>query len=332
MKIAIDINELASKKNTGVKTYTREIVNGLMSIDKNNRYILYSGKNVNVSSLENSGNFELKVLDINFPFWTYTIFSSQVKKDKPNVLFMPIQTSPFFQKPKGMKIVVTVHDLAFLIFPDHFSYKNKFLLSFDTKKAIKMADRIITPSQTTKKDIIKFYGVKEDAIDIIYHGVSLKSDNYGKFDFDAKKQEEIKEYKPYILFVGTIQPRKNIIRLIEAFEIVKNSSDSKFPNLKLVICGGEEWMSEIVREKAKKSKVSKNIIFTGNVSNDHLAELYKNALIFVLPSIYEGFGLPVLEAMSYGLPCVVGDTPTLSEIVDDNALLANIYSSAGIAG
>lgn len=328
MKIAIDANELTLKENTGVKIYSREIIKALSLIDKKNEYILYAGLPIEAPYSYNAGNFKLKISKSRFFPWTYTTFPDKIKKDKPDVLFMPIQTSPFFKKPENIKIVVTAHDLAFLLFPNHFSAKNKFLLNLHTKRAVEMADRLIVPSISTKKDTIRFYKIEEKKIDVIYHGVtSFLGDS---LRFNEKERERTKKDKPYILFVGTIQPRKNLTRLIEAFEIVKKTNKN-LPNLKLIICGGRGWGASGIYEKARVSEVSKSIVFLGSVEHNELKELYQNALIFALPSLYEGFGLPVLEAMSCGVPCVVGDNSALSEIADDHALLANAYSSADIA-
>ena len=324
MKIAININELTLKQNTGVKIYTREIVKALREVDKGNKYLLYK--------------FKIQNSKFKIPLWTYTKFPQEIKRDQPAVLFMPIQSTPFLKKPKNIKLVITVHDLAFLLFPKHFTFKNRFLLNFHTKRAIKMADKIITPSETTKRDIIKFYNINEDKIKVVYHGVN------SKFKIQNSK---FKINTPYILFVGSIQPRKNLVRLIEAFEILKNPPSplfqrgSKIPplkkgaggifNINLIIVGGKGWLSDKIYKKAKESEFSKDIIFKGNVSDDELANLYKNASIFVMPSLYEGFGLPVLEAMSYGVPCVVSDNSSLREIANKSTLFVDACSSTDIA-
>ena len=355
MKIAININELTLKQETGVKVYTREIVKALGQVDKKNEYILYANcrdgdlsrlcnKNAINSDAINSDainsdainsdainrvstnkNFKLKIAKSVLPFWTYTKLSQEIKKDKPDVLFMPIQSAPFFKKPKNIKLVITIHDLAFLLFPEHFTFKDRFLLNFHTKRAVQMADKIIAPSEATKKDLIKFYGVDEDKIEVIYHGI--KNHELGIMNY------ELKINNPYILFVGTIQPRKNIVKLIEAFEILKTSPNPSLSGgeLKLIIVGGKGWMADEIYQKAKKSKFSDEIIFKGKVSDNELANLYKNASILVLPSLYEGFGLPVLEAMSYGVPCVVSDNSSLREIAGDSALLIDAYNSNDMA-
>lgn len=336
MKIAININELTLKQETGVKVYTREIVSALEKIDRENEYILYyNGKDKSRTRpyFGDSKNFKQRAIksQFPFPFWTYTKFSREIKKDKPDILFMPIQTVPFRNKPKNIKIVVTVHDLAYLVFPNYFTNNDRKKLDYHTKRAVNMADKIIVPSEATKKDIIKYYNIQKDKICCIHHGIMPFNDkkpveSSKKGDFESK----INDYKPFILFVGTIQPRKNIERLIEAFERVRDRNE-KYTDLKLVIVGAKGWMSEGIYSKAKKSKYSTDIVFTGGVKNDHLHKLYQNALMFVLPSLYEGFGLPVLEAMSFGLPCIVSDNSSLSEIVDSHALLVDAYSSDDIA-
>ena len=355
MKIAININELTLQQNTGVKVYTREIVRALGQIDKKNEYVLYmkspSKKELSSEASELSSfldgdfkNFKIKSSKSRLPFWTYSKLPQEIKKDQPDVLFMPIQAVPFFKKPKNVKIVVTVHDLAFLLFPDHFTRKDRFLLNFHTKRAIRMTDKIIAPSEATTRDIIRFYGIGEDRIKVIWHGVKSS-----KYQVASIKQQNKRTNKPYILFVGSIQPRKNIIGLIEAFEAVRRNPPSPLfqrgkrllappsplfqrgNNLNLIICGGKGWMADEIYKRAKESKFSKDIIFTGGVSDKERDELYKNALIFALPSFYEGFGLPVLEAMSYGVPCVVGNNSSLFEIAGNSALLVDVNNSNDIA-
>jgi len=349
MKIIVNANELALEQNTGVKVYTREIINALSQIDKENEYVLYINRNARFCVPTNA-NIKLKILKSCFPFWTYTKFPNEVKKNRPDILFMPIQSVPFLIKPKNIKIVVTVHDLAFFLYPKYFTWKDRLLLNFHTKRAVKMADKIIVPSKATKNDLIKFYGVNQDKIHVIYHGVNnrchceegRRSNSETKHinsDITTDKNSSritrlscgtFRNDSGYILFVGTIQPRKNIIRLIEAFENIKNCN-KKYSYLKLLIAGGKGWMAEKTYKKARRSKVSQDIVFLGNVNDDYLSKLYKNALMFVLPSLYEGFGFTVIEAMSCGVPCIVSDNSSLSEIVGKNALLVDANNSDDIA-
>jgi len=333
MKIAVDANELIYKDNTGVKVYTHQILQALAKIDNQNEYTLYTSKKI--SGVESqkivvNDNFKIEVLKSFLPFWTYSKFLAQIKKSKPDLLFMPIQAVPFFKKPAHIKIVVTVHDLAYLVYPDFFTKKDRTSLDFHTKRAVKMADAIIVPSLATQQDLIKYHHENKEKIHLIYHGtVPLENRELSgaeKEDLNGK----VANLKPFILFVGTIQPRKNIIRLIEAFERVKSRQDN-YADLKLVIVGKKGWLSEGIYNRANKSQYSPAIIFTGSIDNSYLRKLYENALMFVLPSLYEGFGLPVLEAMSFGLPCIVSDNSSLAEIVDSHALVVNAQSSDDLA-
>ncbi|MCK5123072.1 MAG: glycosyltransferase family 4 protein [Candidatus Pacebacteria bacterium] len=332
MKIAININELTLKQNTGVKTYTREIVRALGEVDKENKYILYANCREQVCLFPTAENFKLKTSKSLLPFWTYTKLSREIKKDKLDILFMPIQATPFLKKPKNIKLVVTVHDLAFLLFPKHFTFKDRFLLDFHTKRAVQMADKIIAPSEATKRDIVKFYGVDEGKIEVVWHGVKRQ---FEEAELPIGSSASGLANKRYIFFVGSIQPRKNLVRLIEAFEILKTKFKRRRhsrmspaeENCKLIIAGGKGWLSDEIYRKAKESKFSDEIIFKGSVSDDELANLYKNAAVFVMPSLYEGFGLPVLEAMSYGIPCVVSDNSSLREIAINNNEQACLFTT-----
>lgn len=333
-------------QNTGVKVYTKEVIKALSEVDKKNQYFLYaelkcedSNKKIEESLdfIKDIPNFRLKLSKKAYFPWTYGTFPKKMKKDKLDILFMPIQSFPFLRKPKRLKVVITVHDLAFLYFSEYFTKKKRFLLNFHTRRAVKLADKIIVPSNTTKNDVANFYNVDKDKIEVIHHGIS---DFDGALGENEEKRSETNEFKPYILFVGSIQPRKNIERLIEAFEKIKtndvgvsklNGDSLDIGSLKLVICGGNGWMFEKTCERARTSIFSKDIIFTGNVSGQYLAELYRNALMFVLPSLYEGFGIPVIEAMKFGIPCVVSNNSSLSEITKKSALLVDCISVSDIA-
>lgn len=330
MKIAIYANELNNINESGVKVYTREIIRALIKADHNNTYYAYMedkspGWTAEVDNLGKECGLVIRKSKSRLPLWTYLKFPSEIKKNAPDVLFLPIQVMPFLKKPKEMKVIVTVHDIAFRLFPDHFKLKKRYLLDFHTKRAALMADHIIAPSIATKNDIIKFYGINEDQITVINHGFS-KSENIPLIS--KEEEQKIESFRPYILFTGAIQPRKNISSLISAFEMIKSISKM---NLKLVISGPKGWLYQETLEKAKRSQFKSKIIFTGNVSDACLDRLYKKAMVFVMPSLYEGFGLPVVEAMGRGLPCAISNNSSLSEIGKGAALFFNAEDISDIA-
>ena len=350
MKIAIDINELINPSPGGVKTYTKEIVNALLKVDQKNKYFLYARKKASRDTkfcVPASKNSFLKILKWPLPFWTYIRFAREIKKQKPNLLFMPIQSVPFLiSKPKKIKIVITVHDLTFLKFPQYFTFKDRFLLNYHTRRAVKMADKIIVPSRATKSDLISLYKIKANKIKIIYHGYRKIYSAAGKGAKAGKGKKFSAHTDNYILFVGTIQPRKNIINLVKAFEIFKKNFN--FPpsplfargrftpplqegNLKLVVAGGKGRLWRKTFKRIKKSPVSEDIILAGAVDDRKLADLYSQAKVFILPSLYEGFGLPILEAFSCGAPVIASNNSSLKEIVGESGLLINPNNPKEIA-
>lgn len=326
MKIAVYANEIAQMGNCGVKTYSLEIIRHLLAIDGENEYFLHAQKDISQEIISDRAKF--MVYGSKKKFWAFSAFGPRVIQDSPDAVFIPIQIFPFFifrnNKPK---IIVTVHDVAFLLFPDQFTYFKRKLLEFHTRRTVNFADKIIVPSEATKKDILHFYRIKEDKIAVIPHGFSK---NLVKI---AKNRDEsvIRATNgcPYILFVGSIQPRKNIVRLADAFALIKK--DEKLKDLKLVICGGKGWMHEEIYARISENPYNKDIVLAGSVNDELLANYYKNAVCFVLSSLYEGFGLPVLEAMSFGLPVICGNNSSLSEIAGDAALMVDAKSVQDIA-
>ena len=315
MKIAINVNELCRLQTNGVKIYTYNILKYLAK-QKFTAVIYYQKKIEKRWNIENT-NLKHKLIKWPFLFWTHLRFPFELWRDKPDIFFTPIQTVPFFL-PK-CKIIVTIHDLAFLKFPNDFTFKDRLKLLFHTKRAVRKAEKIIVPSQTTKKDIIEYYKIDAGKIEVIYEGVDkVESQKFAKSKVNG-----------YILFVGTIQPRKNIQGLIEAFNILKNLPNplcERGKNIKLVIVGGKGWLWKKVFEKAEKSKYKKDIIFTGSVSSEKLLEFYQNAEVFVLPSFYEGFGLPILEAMANSVPVIAANNSSMKEIINGAGVLINPYN------
>jgi glycosyltransferase involved in cell wall biosynthesis len=320
MKIAVYADEITRHGESGVKTYSTEIIRNLLAIDSNNEYTLYSRKRIEDRMLPR------KAKTVNEKpkrrFWVFSVFSWILRRDRPDVVFMPIQTFPFLCVPKDKpKIVITVHDVAFLFFPYHFNFIRRQILQFHTRRSVKYADKIIVPSEATKRDLVREYGAPESKIKVVYHGVSRNL-----LDLARKNDPRVvglTRNSPYILFVGAIQPRKNIIRLVKAFDMLKKTG--KYGH-KLVICGGKGWLYWKIFDSIKQSAFREDVIIVGDAENDLLASLYAGADLLAMPSLYEGFGLPVLEAMSFGVPVVCANNSALAEIADGAALLFNGYS------
>ncbi len=236
-------------------------------------------------------------------FWTFIGFPKALFWDKPaaNVIFSPTHYAPRFVH---IPSVISIMDLSYLYFPEMFRVKDLHQLVHWSAYSIRHASKILTISESTKHAIMEAYKVPEHRIIVTYPGFTKLSMVEG---------DVIKKYQlppRYILSVGTIQPRKNYVRLMEAFVQVQK----KNPDITLVIVGKKGWLYEEILAAPKKFGIEKNVIFLDFVPDSDLPALYKHALCFALPSLYEGFGLPVLEAMAYRTPVVVSNVSSLPEI------------------
>jgi glycosyltransferase involved in cell wall biosynthesis len=223
---------------------------------------------------------------------------------------------------KVCRYVVTIHDLVPLFFPDLVPKKHLLFFNLFMKQAAKIADLIITDSKHSKQDIIRYLAVPEEKIRVIYLGYEPRRQN---IEDHKKLQDILTRYgisQPYLLFVGVIEPKKNLGRLVEAFLLLRQSS-SVGNELQLVIAGGKGWFGESLYQKVRTLRLENNVIFTGFVPDDDLPYLYIGAEVFVFPSIYEGFGLPVIEAMAYGVPVVTSNTSSLPEIAGNAGILVD---------
>ncbi|MGA1049977.1 MAG: glycosyltransferase family 4 protein [Minisyncoccia bacterium] len=338
MKIAVHGSHLCQEREDGNQTYILNLFRAIKNIDTENEYIFYYNKPS--SKIVESSNFQHKVHQAKF-MWTQRVFPFLLTQDKPDVLFMPIQMLPFL-KSRKQKAVVTIHDLAFLLYPETFPAKDAFLHKLYVREAITKADHLIAITEATKQDIIKFYKINPDKITVVYHGVDknrFRLIQEGEESLVADVKSKYNITKSYILYIGNVQPRKNIQGLIKAYQKLRKTTDH---NYQLVIAGAKAWLVEDVMKEIGDD-YRDDIIFTGRFEDIELAPLLWGSDLFVLPSFYEGFGLPILEAMACGVPTVVSNTPSLVEVggsasmsfdphsIDDMAkVLDNIISNPNL--
>ena len=330
MKIAIQAADLDSQRIDGTRVYILNLLKIFGKLDKSSRFLIYHKKDFN-PELAPPKFPNYKIIQKNsFCIWTQTRFAYELWKDKPDVLWMPMQAMPIIRR-RNLKTVITVHDLAFKIFPDQFTASDLRRLNFYANYAIKNASKIIAVSESTKRDVLKFYPeIREDKIKVIYHG--FDSNIFGK----KYNKEEIKEantrYKipdtRYLLYVGAIQPRKNLITLVEAFEKIKEKNN----NLKLVLVGKSAWMADKILKRIENSKFKEDIILTGQIEFDNLGKIYQGASAFVFPSLYEGFGIPIVEAFASNVPVVCAKNSSLPEVGGDAVLYFEDNNTEDLAG
>ena len=322
MRIGINVSVLKKGENiSGIGYYTYRIIKDLIELDEKNEYFLFS-------NCELSVNFPLKknVHFILLPFksrllWSRYILGIKTKKYKLDVFWSPTHNLPIVQQ-RNTKYFMTVHDIANHILPNISQSKDnqQRYLRVILNSSCKTADSIIVPSLATKNDLVDYFKVKEDKIKVVYEGGDAE-----KSIRPIDKKELVDKYKitkPYFLYIGTLQPRKNIETIVDAFERLNNS------NVQLVLAGGIGWGMEDTLNKIKLSNCSNNIILTGYISEAEKAALYSNAMSFVFPSLYEGFGIPILESFSYGIPVITARNSSLPEVGGDAAIyMENVLSS-----
>lgn len=329
MRIAIQAADLDNQRIDGTRVYLLNMLNRFGSLSPDDDFFIFHKENFN-PKLEPAIFFNYQILQKPSLFcWTQICFARELWKGDYDALWMPMQALPFVRR-KNLRTTVTIHDLAFKYFPQFFPGNDLRRLNLFTDFAVKHSDKIIAVSQSTKKDILHFYpGIKEEKIKVIYHGFDPNL-------FQKKIPEEVtnnilSKFKVngsrYILYVGALQPRKNLEQLIEAFEMIRIGKE----NLKLVLAGGKAWMWKNVIKLIEKSPYRDDIIVTGTIPFEEIAVLYQNAEIFVFPSLYEGFGIPILEAMASGVPVICNHNSSLPEVAGEAALYYKGLASGEMA-
>lgn len=327
MKIGFDARPLIFTR-AGIFTYLYNIVTA-MAVASEDQFYLFSSTDIPMKLGEKISNIReiiswLPNLGMPFEkFWQERMLPKALGRSDIDLFH-----GPRFFVPGGLDCpsVVTVHDLAFKRLPN--LLKPAAAGYFDNMLSVSLprSKKVITPSQFTKSDLVELYQVSEEKIAVIHEGVDkifLPQKDCGQID-------RVKAYfsinGKYILFCGTVEPRKNLDRLLEAYRISRYRDE-----VKLVITGGFGWMYDSVLCKARKTGLDKNVIFTGYTAIQDMVSLYSGCEAFVFPSLYEGFGLPVLEAMACGAAVIISDTSSLKELFRDAAYTVDPSSVESIA-
>lgn len=336
MKIAFDVHPLLSNNKSGIGYCEYGFLKTLLKDYPNNYYFMeYFGKSKNNTKIENL--FQNKN---SYKIHNCSFFRNSVYKIIYNTL--PIQYRWFFKEkvdlthffnyhiPPGVngKKIVTVHDMAYKRFPETVRFKTRTMLDLNLKKSVSRADLIITVSEFSKQEILSFFPECEGKIEVVYNGVDL---NMFRPISDQVMIENIKQkYNlkgDFLLYLGTIEPRKNIERLLEAYSLLKNRS---IDCPKLVLAGGKGWLDSGIFSTLENLNLKDSVVFTGYISDDDVPVLMNASQAFLFPSLYEGFGMPVLEAMACGVPVLTSNLSSLPEVVGDTAVLVDPFSKDSI--
>lgn len=332
MRIGIDIRSLSEPQPTGVAAYTGELLRQLFDINQVNEYKLfynsYKGQ-IKFRFPEYIGGhlgqvkvFEFtkpsKILNFNFRFFNQPKIDQMLQGI--DLFFLPNPT--FYTLRSTVPLVTTFHDLSYIRYPEFFSLKRRFWHKLvNVKKIAQRANRIICDSQATKYDLISLFNLPEEKIKVIYLGVNQKIYHP---EISIKDLERVKSKyqlpEKYILSLGALEPRKNIPGVIEAFERLKD--DNHF----LIIAGPKAWLYKPLLKRIKNSPRRQQIGLIDFVPEVDKPALYKLAEVFLYPSFYEGFGLPLLEAMACGTPVITSITSSIGEVVGSAGLLVDPYN------
>lgn len=325
MQIGFDASRLAVDARTGTEQYSWELLAALGQIDRRNQYTLYCNQPpAMLPPLPPS--FVLRPIPLRRA-WSHGRLSLEMLRHPPDVLFVPAHALPLIPAPRS---VVTIHDLGFLYYPEAHTRIQRIYYRLFTRLSARRATRIIAISEATKRDLQHFYRTPASKISVIYHGVHPR---FAPLADRALLDAALHRYRisaPYLLFISTIQPRKNVARLIEAFARARTRLGPRC-DLRLVLAGKPGWLTAQIERRAAELGIAEAVQFVGYVADADLPALLSGALGYVVPSLYEGFGMTVLEAQACGTPVLASNTSSLPEVVGDAGLLVDPHDVAAIA-
>jgi len=326
MNIAINALFLKAGQVAGIETYLRGMLKGLVSLPKGDHaYYLFISKsyvdsfssfpNLNIVSCPNFRNNRFKRI-----VWEQTKLASYVRNYDIDLLHSPGYSGPFYMP---IPSVVTIPDLNYIFIPENFSRTERLLRRFLITTSARSTDAIITISENSKQDIVHMLGVPADRVWVTHLSARMRQEQAQPID-RMSLLAKYKITKPYILSVASSHPHKNLATLIKAFDFLYNTDLGS--GYQLVLVGHQMGQHNMLQELAGRCVAGENIIFTGFVPDEDLSGLYCYADLFVFPSLYEGFGIPVLEAMKFQVPVISSNSASLPEVVGDAAITVDATS------
>ncbi len=325
MRVAIDARKL---HDFGIGTYIRNILRQLARIDRQTEYVLICQPRDRELAVSLGDNFRVEVNtsppyslreQVSIP-WTLV-------RTRARVLHEPHYVLPPLARCRS---VVTIHDCIHLRFPQYL--RNRAALTYARTQmgaAARRSDRILTVSEASKRDILEFFDVPAEKITVIHNAIDEHFETAPPEDEVRRVAERYQLQERFVLYVGNVKPHKNLVRLLDAFHLLRRSPDLQ--DVKLVIIGDEISKYAALRRAIHRYNLHKFVRFLGFLPDERLAIVYRLASVFVFPSLYEGFGLPPLEAMASGTPVVTSNVSSLPEVTGDAALLVDPTSAEAIA-
>lgn len=326
MRIGI-VTTSVDKPLIGIGYYTRNLAHHLLQIQKHEYTFIHFQKSNN--------KIYKQAKEVVFPFPAFlpesvkSSLGASIASRTQDVIHIPSQMGFFL--PVSCAKVLTVHDLTPYLFPGMYPFAWGFLYRYLLPLILRRVDMVITDSRSAKRDIMEHMGVPETKIRTIYLGVDTERYKVLPLSYVEPARQKYQLDFPYILYVGNLAPRKNIPTLLKAFHVVSQESRS---NYKLVIVGQKAWKDQPIFpifNTVRALDLQDKVIFLGYVPEEDLPGIYNAASLFVFPSIYEGFGLPPLEAMMCGVPVITSNSSSLPEVIGDAGIMVDPYDSAALA-
>lgn len=320
MVVGIDASRYGHPEATGVEWYSFHLLNELMPMlgrEHNTEIRLYAPKDFEMKA-DMPFNVRKRIIPFR-RFWTLIRLSAEMLLKPVDMLFVPSHTLPLFAPKKS---VITIHDVAFKHLKGSYSPFQMWLLDRSTRKAVKKCWKLIAPSEATKKDLVEFYHCDPEKIVVIPHGAPEVPPFQHWTEDELKKFQEqffMKQRDLFILYVGRLESKKNLQRLVEAF----GRFSVEFPGWRLILAGKRGLGFDEIWKKVIDLKLEKSVFAPGYITEREKAFLLENCRIFAFPSLYEGFGLPVLEAFAHRKPVLTSKTSSLPEVAGNAAFLVN---------
>lgn len=337
MRIAINANLVSfsgTYRQAGVSKYTEHLINHLAKLDSANEYLIYFGNGSRPAQFAAGSNFQLRAsrLDTEKPLtriaWEQGIAPGVLLRDRPEVLHCPVNVMPL---ATFCPTVVTIHDLGFMRFPKRYKATKRRYLHIMTTLTARRAAHIITPSESGRQEVIELLRVAPHKVTAIAEGFAphfrpLPTEEVAVW----RKENDIPER--FVLYVGTLEPRKNVPLLLRAFARWRREQPEASTGVALVLGGAKGWLYEEIFRLVQELGLSEVVQFRGYISENDLPLWYNSAYCFVYPSVYEGFGLPPLEAMACGCPVITSNTSSLPEVVGEAGLMVGPDDEAALTG
>lgn len=327
MLIGIDASRATAKQRTGTEVYSVHVIQEMLRLGQGQAFRLYTNGNPpeGLFDLTLAGDAEVRSIPLR-RVWTHARLSIEILVHPPDVLFVPAHVLPLVH-PRAS--VVTVHDLGYLSYPDAHEPGDRRYLDWSTRWNARQAAAVIADSQATKADLVRAYGAREDKIQVVYLG---RDESLGEVTSPLRLATVRAKYdlaQRYLLYVGTLQPRKNLERVVQAFGRICGRPELE--DVQLVLAGKKGWLYESLFRQVAAEGMAERVSFPGYIPDEDLPALLSAATAFVFPSLYEGFGIPVLEAGGCGVPVITSNTSSLPEVAGDAALLVDPHDVDAIA-